>query len=45
MWRIQAMAANRRRRNSGADIITEAIHRMVDADTGSDTAQGGNCTS
>jgi len=25
------MAANRRRRNSGADDIVEAIHRMVDA--------------
>ena len=25
------MAANRRRRNSGADDIAEAIHRMVDA--------------
>jgi len=31
MWRIQAMAANRRRRSSGADDIAEAIHRMVDA--------------
>ena len=31
MWRIQAMAANRRRRNSGADDIAEAIHWMVDA--------------
>jgi len=32
MWRIQAMAANRRRRNgNGADDIVEAIHRMVDA--------------
>jgi len=25
------MAANRRRRSSGADDIAEAIHRMVDA--------------
>jgi len=25
------MAANKRRRSSGADDITEAIHRMVDA--------------
>jgi len=25
------MAANRRRRSSGADDIVEAIHRMVDA--------------
>jgi len=25
------MVANRRRRNSGVDDITEAIHRMVDA--------------
>jgi len=32
MWRIQAMAANRRRRNgNGANDITEAIRRMVDA--------------
>jgi len=31
MWRIQAMTANRSRRSSGADDITEAIHRMVDA--------------
>ena len=31
MWRIQAMAANRRRRSSGVDDIAEAIHRMVDA--------------
>ena len=31
MWRIQAMAANRRRRSGGADDIAEAIHRMVDA--------------
>jgi len=31
MWRIQAMAANRRRRSSGADDIAEVIHRMVDA--------------
>ena len=33
MWRIQAMAANRRRRhnNAGAEDIAEAIHRMVDA--------------
>ena len=30
MWRIQAMAANRRRRSSGADNIREAIHQMVD---------------
>jgi len=32
MWRIQVMTANRRRRSgTGADDITEAIHRMVDA--------------
>jgi len=32
MWRIQAMAAHRRRRNvNGADKIAEVIHRMVDA--------------
>jgi len=32
MWRIQAMAANRRRRNAnGVDDIAEGIHRMVDA--------------
>jgi len=31
MWCIQAMAANRRRKSSGADDIAEAIHRMVDA--------------
>jgi len=31
MWRIQAMAAKRRRMSSGADDIAEAIHRMVDA--------------
>jgi len=32
MWRIQAMASHRRRRNAnGADEIAEAIHRMVDA--------------
>ena len=31
MWRIQAMAANRRRRSDGADDIAEAIHQMVDA--------------
>jgi len=32
MWRIQAMTAHRRRRNTnGADEIAEAIHRMVDA--------------
>jgi len=30
MWRIQAMAANRRR-SSGTNDIVEAIHRMVDA--------------
>jgi len=30
MWRIQAMAANRRKRSgNGADDIAEAIHRMV----------------
>jgi len=32
MWHIQAMAANRRRRNgNGADDLAEAIHWMVDA--------------
>jgi len=32
MWRIQTMAAHRRRRNAnGVDVIAEAIHRMVDA--------------
>jgi len=31
MWRIQALAANRRRGSSGADDIAEAIHWMVDA--------------
>jgi len=31
MWCIQAMAANRRTRSSGADDIAEAIHRMLDA--------------
>jgi len=32
MWRIQAMASRRRRRNAnGVDEIAEAIHRMVDA--------------
>ena len=32
MWRIQAMSANRRRRNkNGVDDIAEAILRMVDA--------------
>jgi len=32
MWRIQAMAANRRQRNgNGADDIAKAIHQMVDA--------------
>jgi len=31
MWRIQAMVANRRRRNgNGADDIVKGIHRMVD---------------
>jgi len=31
MLRIQAMAANRRRRSCGADDIAEAINWMVDA--------------
>ena len=31
VWRAQAMANRRRRNNAGADEITQAIHRMVDA--------------
>jgi len=31
MWRIQAMANRRRRNDSGANEIAQAIHRMVDA--------------
>jgi len=31
MWRAQAMANRRRRNNTGADEIANAIHRMVDA--------------
>jgi len=31
MWRAQAMANRRRRNTAGADEITNAIHRMVDA--------------
>jgi len=30
MWCIQAMAANMRRRSSGADDIAKAIHQMVE---------------
>jgi len=31
MWRIQAMANRRRRSDTGADEIAQAIHQMVDA--------------